>query len=188
MIRRRGERGTAAVETAIVLSMLLLIAIGGFEWGMALMDYNTITTSSREGARIGAAAGDESTADCLILEGAAGALLAITDDRIVTIRIYESSSTGTVGASQVYRPALPTDDPYSLNCGTWYRLQNAWPASSRDNVGTDRDWLGVEVEFDHDWQTGFMWFSGSVCDRGTAIGVDCWTAETVMRIEPAPNN
>lgn len=183
---RSGERGTAAVETALVLSLLLLIAIGAFEWGMALRDWNTVTSASREGARVGAALGDTDQADCIILEAAAGALLDVADDQIVSVRIFESDPNGTIGPSQVYRPSVDTDNPASLRCGTWYPLQLAWPESSRDNDGATRDWLGVEVEFDHDWVSGFLWFEGSVCDRGAAPGADCWAQNTIMRLEPDP--
>lgn len=181
----RSERGTAAVETALVLSLLLLIAIGAFEWGMALRDWNTVTSATREGARIGSAAGDTvgpPAADCLILEAAAGALQNISDDQVVAIRIFESDVNGSVGASQVYRPAVDTDTPGSLRCNNWFPIQQGWPEASRDNDGAVRDWLGVQIEFDHDWISGFLWFDGSVCDRG-ADGA-CWAQNTVMRVEP----
>jgi hypothetical protein len=184
---RRGERGAAAVETAMVLGLLLTIALGAFEWGMALRDWMTVTAASREGTRIGASAGNTTGADCLILEATAGALHNIADDQVVRIRIYKSDTSGTIGSSQVYRPSVDTDNPASLKCGTWYPVQQSWPESSRDNQGSTRDWLGVQVEFDHDWTTGFMWFSGSVCNRG-AGPANCWKQSTVMHIEPDPNS
>jgi hypothetical protein len=182
--RHAGERGTAAVETALVLSLLLLIAIGAFEWGMALRNWNNVTAATREGARIGSAMGDLEDTDCRILEASAGALLNVADDQVVSIRIFESDTNGTVGASQRYRPSVDTDNPASLRCGSWYQLANGWPEASRDNDGAERDWLGVQVEFDHDWISDFLWFSGSVCDRGSAPGADCWVQDTIMRMEP----
>ena len=180
------ERGSAAVETALVLGILLMLALGSFEWGMALRDWMSVTAGTREGARVGASAGDETGADCLILEGAAGSLQAIEDDQVISVMIYETDTAGNRLASNLYRPSQDADDPASLKCGTWYPLAIGWPETSRDNKGADRDWLGVEVEFDHDWMTGFLMWSGSVCDRGTAIGVDCWKQDTVMHIEPDP--
>ncbi len=182
----RDERGTAAVETALVLGLLLSLALGAFEWGMALRDWMTVTAGTREAARMAAAAGDETDADCLILEAAAGSLRNISDDQVIAIRIYRSDTNGAVGVSQVYRPAVDTDAPGSLRCSNWYSVSQGYPEANRDNHGATRDWIGVEIEFDHDWVTDFLWWSGSVCDRGTAPGTDCWTQHTIMRMEPDP--
>lgn len=182
----RKERGAAAVETALVLGLLLSMALGGFEWGMALRDWMSVTAGSREAARIAASAGDTVDADCLILESAAGSLRNISEDQVMSIRIYKTNASGAVGASQVYRPAVDTDAAASLRCSSWFSVSQGYPEASRDNKGATRDWIGVEIEFDHDWITNFMWWNGSVCDRGTAPGVDCWSQKTVMHLEPDP--
>ena len=36
MKRIRNEQGVAAVETALILSLLLLLALGSVEWGLGL--------------------------------------------------------------------------------------------------------------------------------------------------------
>jgi hypothetical protein len=185
-IHKNNEEGSAAVETALVLGVLLMLALGSFEWGMALRDWMSVTAGTREGARVGASAGDETNADCLILEAAAGSLQAIEDDQVISVSIFKTDTAGNRGNFNLYRPSQDTDDPASLVCGTWFQLSNSWPATSRDNDGSTRDWLGVEVEFDHDWMTGFLFWSGSICDRGTSVTDDCWKQDTVMHIEPDP--
>ncbi len=188
MARRRGdERGAAAVETSIVLGILLLLAIGAVEYGLAFQEWISVTSATREGARVGASAGDFVDADCFILEAIAGPLSSIDGDAVIKVSVYKSDKNGTKGQANVYRPMLPTDAPGSLRCSTWFPIQQGWPDAHRDNRGTVRDWIGVEIEFDHDWMTNFMWFTGSICDRGTAPGVDCWKQETVMHIEPDPD-
>lgn len=184
--RHTDERGTAAVETALVLGLLLTLALGAFEWGMALRDWITVTGSTREAARIAAAAGDEPNADCLILEAAAGSLQNISGDQVIAVRIFRSDTSGAQLASQVYRPKLDTDSPGSLRCSNWFPISQGYPEANRDNDGSVRHWIGVEVEFDHDWMTGFLWWSGSVCDRGTDSDADCWAQDTVMLVEPDP--
>jgi hypothetical protein len=62
------------------------------------------------------------------------------------------------------------DDDASLRCGTWFVVENGWPEAGRDNEGAERYWLGVRVVFDHDWLTGFAWFSGSVCTAAQPVG------------------
>ncbi len=50
---RARQHGTAAVEFALVLPILLLIVFGIIEFGVALYDKAVITNASREGARAG---------------------------------------------------------------------------------------------------------------------------------------
>ena len=49
----RGQRGTAAVEFAIVLPVLVLLLFGTIEFGLLLYNQQVITNASREGARAG---------------------------------------------------------------------------------------------------------------------------------------
>ena len=168
------ERGAAAVETAMVAGLLLLLVIGAFEWGMALRDWMTVSSATREGARAAASAGSNGQADCAVLEAVAGALQNIPSEDVVEVVIYESDTAGSFGLAQRYR-SVRDSDPVSLTCvGEWYQLGNAWPPADREDTGNDRDWVGVRVIFDHHWQTGFLWFSGS----------SRWQDDTVMRIEP----
>ena len=187
-VQGRDEQGAAAVETSLVIGLLLLLALGAVEYGLVFKEWIAVTSASREGARTAAAAGDNANADCYVLEAAAGPLASIDRDSLMSISIYRTDTAGTRGPANVYRPALPSDDPSALDCDAGYFVvSRGWPSATRDNRGSVRDWVAVEVEFDHDWVSGFLWFDGSVCDRGTAPGVDCWTQNTVMHIEPDPD-
>jgi Flp pilus assembly protein TadG len=46
------DRGQALVETAITLPLLLLVAIGIFEFGRAYQTLQVVTNAAREGARV----------------------------------------------------------------------------------------------------------------------------------------
>lgn len=46
------ERGQALLETAMVLPIVLLIAVGIFEFGRAFQTWQILTNGAREGARI----------------------------------------------------------------------------------------------------------------------------------------
>lgn len=58
---RRGERGAALVEGAIVLPLLLLIGVCIFEFGRAFQTWEVLTNAAREGARIAALPGTTDT-------------------------------------------------------------------------------------------------------------------------------
>jgi hypothetical protein len=184
MKQSQSDRGAAVVETSLIIGLLVLLALGAAEWGFGLRDWLGVTAGSREGARVGASAGDQTGADCVILEATAGAVREV-NGAVLQVWIYESDPSGTVGARQRYRPALPSEPALVCSSGNWFVVENSWPAAIRQNDTANRDWLGVRVVFDHDWITGFAWFSGSVCNRG-AVGQTCWHSDTVMRIEPDP--
>ncbi len=50
----RNQTGSAAVEFALVLPLLLLILFGTIEYGILMYDQSVITNAAREGARWGA--------------------------------------------------------------------------------------------------------------------------------------
>ena len=50
--RLRSERGTAIIETALTLPLLLTIVVGIFEFGRAWQTSQVLTNAAREGARV----------------------------------------------------------------------------------------------------------------------------------------
>ena len=50
--RRAGERGQALLETAVVLPVILLVAVGIFEFGRVYQTMQIVTNAAREGARV----------------------------------------------------------------------------------------------------------------------------------------
>jgi Flp pilus assembly protein TadG len=52
MKRFRNQRGAALLETAVTLPMIMLVAVGIFEFGRAYQTWQVLTNAAREGARI----------------------------------------------------------------------------------------------------------------------------------------
>jgi Flp pilus assembly protein TadG len=52
MTRNKSERGAALIEAAVTIPMLLLVAVGIFEFGRAYQTWQILTNAAREGARI----------------------------------------------------------------------------------------------------------------------------------------
>ena len=48
----KSEKGTALLETALTLPLLLAVAVGIFEFGRAYQTWQVLTNSAREGARV----------------------------------------------------------------------------------------------------------------------------------------
>lgn len=102
--RGKSERGAALLEAAITIPMLLLIAVGIFEFGRAFQTWQILTNAAREGARIAVlpsgndAAVEERVRDYLAagqLPQAAGASVAV--NRAATLTVNGAN----VAASQV---------------------------------------------------------------------------------------
>ena len=51
-MRLKNERGTALLETAMTLPLVLLVSVGIFEFGRAYQVFQVCTNATREGARI----------------------------------------------------------------------------------------------------------------------------------------
>ena len=49
---RTNQRGAALLETAITIPIILLIAVGIFEFGRAYQTWQVLTNAAREGARV----------------------------------------------------------------------------------------------------------------------------------------
>lgn len=174
-LRDREERGAAAVEAAFIVTLVLFpLMIGTIEFGYGFRDWLSVSSATREGARVGSAAGQQADADCVILEATAGALTAVSDDQVEEVWIFKSDASGTVGNKQRFRPAVPTDNPLSLVCGTWFPIETGWPPAARDISGSIVDYLGVRVRFGHKWLTNAPGFTGSVS----------WQDDAVFRMEP----
>lgn len=170
------ERGVATIEMALVVGLLLMIALGAFEYGMAFRSWFGVTAASREGARVAASAGSATQADCTILEASAAALLSNNGNEVVALEIFRHDpDTGINGPTSRFRPKTD-DDEDNLICGNWVWESLNYPPASRDDQGSTRDWVGVRVTYRHFWITGAFWWSGDVT----------WTNETVMHIEPVP--
>lgn len=60
--RLAGEQGTALLETAMTLPLLLIVSVGIFEFGRAFQTQQVLTNAAREGARLAAMPGSSDSA------------------------------------------------------------------------------------------------------------------------------
>ena len=93
-LRLRGDRGSAAVEFAIVIPVLLLLVLGTVEFGRVFFLQNSITNAARVGARTMAieasAANPNAVSDAKSQTAAAAVAPALT-----TTQVTVSTSNGT---------------------------------------------------------------------------------------------
>ena len=172
----RDEKGASLIEFSFVFVLLLMIALGAFEYGMLFRDSLTVATAAREAGRVGASTASFGQADCVILEAASGSLQALDTGVIDFVHIYKSDRTGAyaVGGNafrNLYWPTAGNEIPDLVcNGSTWKRtLGGSWAPNQRINAEGAADWIGVRIEYTHQWQTGFLWMDGgfALADDGT---------------------
>ena len=80
------ERGAALLEMSLTLPLLLLVAVGIFEFGRAYQTWQILTNAAREGARVAVLPGiDDNAVEERVQEYLAAGMLNAADEADVTI-------------------------------------------------------------------------------------------------------
>ena len=102
---RKGERGSALIEAALTLPLLLLVSVGIFEFGRVFQTWQVLTNAAREGARMavvpGMASSDVETRVRQYLQdgqlgGYAGATIVVDRTASISIGAGGTASTSVV--------------------------------------------------------------------------------------------
>lgn len=166
-MRRRDERGVASVEMAMLLPILLLLSLVAAEFGFALVDWMAVSNATQTAARVGSAAGDDPSADALVLAAIDEAFTSAPGATLTKVEIYEVLADGSRGA----------ENHYSGGSGSWICGAGAdpcaWPSSGRSVSLNAPDTLGITIRYDHAWIVGY--WSDSVIS---------WADTEIIRLEP----
>lgn len=163
MRRFRTDDGVAAVETAFLLPILLMLSVVAVEFGFAFVDWLAVSNSTRTAARVAAAAGDDPNADTFVIDAIVEAMAEAPRASIDTIEIFQVLSDGSEGPGQTYVEIA----------GSWTCTFCGYPATSRSTALTSLDTLGVRINFTHDWVVDF-WSSSA----------PAWSDQQIIRLEP----
>lgn len=102
---KESERGTALIEMALTLPLLLLISISVYEFGRAFQHWQVLTNATREGARLASLPGSSDDAitsrvqdylDAGQLPFAYSASVSVAHDGEISIGDGETASASTV--------------------------------------------------------------------------------------------
>jgi Flp pilus assembly protein TadG len=95
---RRDDRGTALMEMAFTLPLLLLISVGIIDFGRAFQTWQILTNAAREGARV--------------------AVLPGMSDSMVTARVQEYVQAGVLDAGVTPTVTIQRNASVSYGSGT----------------------------------------------------------------------
>jgi TadE-like protein len=184
MKRCRNDGGVALLEFAIVVPLLLLLAFGTAEMGLAWNAASQVEAATSTAARVAATMGAEANADVNTLDALRAALPEEALENLEQVVIFEPISddgdmpggctlgTGTGHCNLYTGELVRTFDPGNPEpLGTF---DDRWPATTRDDTldGDPPDYIGVWVRTRHDDTTGTFW-------QGMTI-----TRASIYRIQP----
>lgn len=92
--RGRGSRGAAALETAIIAPLFLALVFGIIEVGGAMKSYSSTSNALRAGGRMASVAGNDASADQLIMARVAKEAAGIGKGEIDYVIIWKATGPG----------------------------------------------------------------------------------------------
>lgn len=151
-----GERGATLVESAVVMSVILIpLLLGIVEFGMVFKDWLTVSNATREAAQVSAAAADDPIADIAALRAIGNSMTGSSLDDLISVRIA-NADTG-IATVYTYTPAsvcgwAPCPDP---DLPGLYIQPNWAPVDRNVEVG-NLDRVEVTITFQHEYITGIV--------------------------------
>jgi len=110
--RTTSERGQALLEVALTLPLLLLVAVGIFEFGRAYQTWQILTNAAREGARIAVLPGtDDDAVEERVHDYLEAGLIPDPDDADVTI---DRDTTVAIGAGTASASRVDVAYPFTF--------------------------------------------------------------------------
>lgn len=192
---RHGERGSAIIEAAIVTPVFLLLIFGVMEIGLLFRSDLTTTHASRDGARAASVYGREAETDFLVLQTVRHAADAMGVDAIQFVVVYKLDDPTdamdpdclTGSKADVCNRYVRSDFDLALDytngdptphfrCVDSSSVDDAWCPGDRDTSIENADYVGVYIETEHRFLTGFFGESRLINET------------TIIRIEPELNS
>lgn len=161
---RGGQRGAVAVEMAIVVPVLVLLAFGMLEFGLAFKTKLGMSHAVNQSTRNATVLGTDDYADIEILNALEAGLNGDLTN-ISHVDIFEADTDGTPLTWDRYQPDGttcgwdPCPDP-DEGTPVYGSPANYEPCSRDITLDADGvDTIGVQVEYTHNWITGVLGMS-----------------------------
>jgi Flp pilus assembly protein TadG len=112
----RREDGAAAVEFAIIVSLLVMLVFGMMQYGLAFFQTQNLRSAVREGARVAAVRGGPSTVKAAIASASAGSLTSSNFSYTQSVTC-DDSNVGDEVTITIPTSSLPQSvrDQFSIN-------------------------------------------------------------------------
>ena len=190
----RRERGAVLVELAMVAVLMLTLAAGTFDYGMAWRAGLAANEAARTGARVGSAQGKVIGADYAILSGTRSALASSGQlDSVTRVVIFKSTTVdGAVPANCKTTTSSSISESCNILTGAQFRAMpttntagtldskgcilasqtRQWCPTDRNDVQLSADYIGIWVQLNYTFTFRIA---------GTTQTIE---RDAVMRLEP----
>jgi Flp pilus assembly protein TadG len=167
------ERGAVVVEAALVFPILIVLALGVGEYGIAWRDRLTVQTAVRSAARVASSLGNDPQTDYNALQNLQSGLGNISSASVTKIVIYKSTTANgqvpaacltasQAGICNTYSGANLSAASASFGCGAG-DLDIPWCPTTRvvDQGSTNGpDYVGVYVSVSRTYISGLFGKNG----------------------------
>ena len=187
--------GQTIVEFAFVFPVFVVVFFGIVEFALITASIGGFNFAARDGARLGSIVGrSDPNADSRIITDILNHVQGLVMAKPQTIYIFRANpndsslpneclGTDTVSNGVITQNPYPLSDlknclqdQYTVNAnGTTTQTVSNWPPSSRNDTEANADYLGVQVDYQYTYVTGFVGSFGSALKLSTL---------SVQRIEP----
>jgi Flp pilus assembly protein TadG len=178
--RGAGERGTALVETAIILPLIILLVFGIVEFSSAFHDSSITADAARAGGRIASAQARNPDYATNAGEAVAAALKTLPANAPQQLWVYRANAQGFPGTETDFSSCGAKCIEYTWNSSTqdWNYdtpTGGGWDASLHQVCNEPFDEIGIYLTIRHDFVTRFF---------GASVDLD---DHSVFRFEPTPS-
>jgi len=203
----KDDHGATMIEFAIVVALFLSLLFVTVDFGIAFRTKLIVDNGVQAGARVGAGVGNDIDADLYILDEFLDGLAALKNggtDILVWVEVYKVESDGSHSPANTneyeYKPdgnpATCDWDPCPkgstvniINKPAWDGYVDGysgwdWAPDNRNVVLGSLDQIGVTAYYSYDFLTGFMPGTEPACDVPNTYPTNCWTEDTILRLEP----
>lgn len=176
-----GQRGSAAVEAALVTPLVVALLFGIIEMGFVFKDYLAVAGSVRAGVRIGSANPRTATFAQAAATKVAQTGGAMNFNDVQQMWVYKvNPSTGKPIGSSDFSDCT-TCVKFSWDAGTkaFVQTSDTWPASTQNacsssSVGGPPDRIGVYLKLRHNAFTGLIFSTINIAE------------DSILSLEPMP--
>jgi Flp pilus assembly protein TadG len=174
---KRDDRGSALVEMALLLPILMIVVFGIIEWSSAYHDASVTADAARAGGRMASAESLNTSYATNAASAVASSLQSLPAAAPQELWVYKANSNGYPGSGTNFSTC-------STNCikYTWQSASktfntaspggSGWPASSQQVCTEPFDEVGIYVKINHSFITNLFGATVTLSDHA------------VFRLEP----
>ncbi len=175
-------RGAAAVETALVLPVILLIFFGILEFGMLFKDWFATISATRAGARLASAEPRNATFAQDAADQVQNAATALNLANVQALWVYKADANGyPVGGGGAAFTGCTVCVKYTWDAGAnaFTQVSNTWASTAQNACAGDplHDTIGIYLQLKHDSFTRMV-FNNFVLKEHAVLALEPLPATT----------